>query len=67
MEEKTVRIPNISCQHCIRTIQRELMELPGVKAVNGTPDSKNLTVQWNPPATWDAIVDTLEEIGYPPE
>ena len=31
--EKTVSEPNISCGHCVKTIERELGELPGVESV----------------------------------
>ena len=66
MEEKTVNIPNISCPHCIRTIQNELKAIPGVISVDAYMDSKKLTVQWKSPATWEKVMQVLEDIGYPP-
>ncbi len=66
MEEKTVKIPNISCPHCIRTRQNELKSIPGVVSVDAYLDSKKLTVQWKSPATWETIMQVLEDIGYPP-
>ena len=67
MEEKCVYIPNISCGHCVSTIKQELGEIEGVKAVDGDPAAKNVTIKWNAPATWESIRKTLEEIGYPPD
>jgi copper ion binding protein len=67
MEKKTVRVPRISCGHCIKNIQSELGEIDGVKSVEGNVDSREVIVSWNPPATWETIARTLEEIGYPPE
>ena len=67
MEEKTVHISSISCGHCVMTIKRELGEIEGVVAVEGDPGSKNVTVKWEAPLTWDTICHTLEDIGYPPE
>ncbi len=67
MERKTVTIPNISCEHCIRSIQREVGELAGVSAVEGDPDTKSVTIVWDQPADWKGIEELLEEIGYPPE
>ena len=67
MEEKCIYIPNISCEHCVSTIKRELSEIEGVKAVDGNPAAKILTIQWNAPATWESLRETLDEIGYPPE
>ena len=65
MEEKKVNIPDISCGHCVATIERELSELEGVTSVEGDPASKDVHVKWESPATWETIAATLEEIGYP--
>jgi copper chaperone CopZ len=67
LKDKSVTIPNISCGHCVAAIQRELSELKGVKAVEGDPQTKKVTVQWEDPLTWETIAGTLVEIGYPPE
>lgn len=65
MAEKTFSIPNITCGHCVMTIQNELGEIDGVSAVSGDADGKTVTVTWAPPATEDAIRETLQEINYP--
>jgi len=65
--KKTYYIPNISCKHCIMTITRELEDLDGVVSVQGDVDSKNVHVEWNPPADEPQILETLDEIGYPAE
>jgi copper chaperone len=68
MATKTFKVPNISCGHCVMTIEREVGELPGVTSVKAEQASKMVTVNWNePPATWDGIRALLEEINYPPE
>lgn len=67
MAEKTVRIANISCGHCVRTIQRELALLPGVEAVEGDPATKQVTVRWAAPLTWERIAEELAELGYAPD
>ena len=67
MEEKTVHIPGINCGHCVASIQRELGKLAGVKAVAGDAGSKRITVRWEKPLTWTAIVENLSRLGYPPE
>ena len=59
MEKQTFSIPNISCGHCVMTIKSELNELEGVTTVDGNPDSKNVTVEWEDPATLDKIKETL--------
>ena len=66
MEERTVAIPSISCNHCVMTITRELRDIDGVLEVSGDTASKQITVRWQEPATWDKIAATLDDIGYPP-
>ncbi|MCA1990174.1 MAG: heavy-metal-associated domain-containing protein [Desulfarculus sp.] len=67
MESKTVNIPKISCGHCLMNIKREVSELPGVQSVEGDVATKKVTVQWEAPATWDKIAETLKDAGYPAE
>lgn len=65
MEKQTFSIPNISCGHCVMTIKNELGELSGVSRVDGDPENKSITVEWDQPATADKIKATLNEINYP--
>jgi copper chaperone CopZ len=65
MEKQTFTVPNISCGHCVATIQNELRELDGVVKVEGDPQNKTATVEWNAPATESQIKSKLSEIGYP--
>lgn len=67
MTSKTVNVPNISCGHCVMTIERELGELEGVSKVKAEQTSKQVTVSWDPIATeWDAIERVMKEINYAP-
>lgn len=65
METKTLHVPNISCGHCVMTIQRELEEMDGVHGVEGDAEKMQITVSWDVPATLERIKATLEEIHYP--
>jgi copper ion binding protein len=65
MEKQTFNIPNITCGHCVMNIKNEIGELDGVSKVDGDPDSKTVTVEWDSPTTLDRIKDTLKEINYP--
>jgi len=68
METKTVTVPNISCGHCVMTIEREVAEIDGVKSVKGEKETKHVTISWDPDATdWVVIENTMKEINYPPE
>ncbi len=66
MERKTFQVPNIGCDGCVRTIKNEVSQISGVKAVDGVVDTKTVTVEWDNPATWQKIADTLKEIDYAP-
>ena len=66
MESKTVTVPAIGCDNCVRTITNEVSEISGVKTVTASVDSKHVTVEWTEPATWAAIEARLTEIEYPP-
>ncbi|MCA9935889.1 MAG: heavy-metal-associated domain-containing protein [Ardenticatenaceae bacterium] len=67
METKTFIVPNISCGHCTHTIQMELGDLAGITSVKAEVESKEVTVSWQDPATWEKIDELLHEINYPPE
>lgn len=67
MESKTFVVPNISCGHCTHTVETELKEIEGVARVHAEVESKQVTVEWNPPATWPQIEGLLQEINYPPQ
>lgn len=66
MTSKTFVVPNISCGHCTHTIETELGELAGVRSVKAEQDSKQVTVTWDDPASWDKIKALLQEIEYAP-
>jgi len=65
MTTKTFTVPGISCGHCVHTIQNEVSELAGVKSVQADQATKQVTVAWEEPQTWDGIKNLLQEINYP--
>jgi copper chaperone CopZ len=68
MSEKTVSVPNISCGHCTRTIERELSELEGVQSVQADEDTRMVEIRWDDGKTsWAEIAALLREIQFPPE
>jgi len=66
MPGKEVTIKNISCQHCVNTIENELRELEGITYIKADLETKKLQVEWQPPLSWSDINDLLLEINYPP-
>lgn len=67
MQTKSFKVPNISCGHCIHTIQNEVGELPGVNRVTANQETQQVVVEWQEPQTWENIETLLKEIDYPPE
>ncbi len=65
MTTETYLAPNISCGHCVMTIQRELGALEGVQAVEADETSKHVTITFGPPADASKISSLMAEIGYP--
>lgn len=66
MASKTFKVPNISCEHCIRTIKREVGALPGIFGVEGDVETKEVTVVYDGERSLEKAIETLKEIGYPP-
>ena len=66
MTNKTFEVPNIHCMGCVQAIKNELRELPGVSSVNGDARSRQIEIEFDAPANWEAIVAALTEIEYPP-
>ena len=58
-------VPNISCMHCVHTIQSELTEMPGVQSVKADQASKMVEIVYDAPADEAQIKALLEEINYP--
>ena len=65
MTTVTYKIPNISCGHCIHTVQSEVSELAGVKSVIANIEKKEAVITFEPPASEEKIKGLLAEINYP--
>lgn len=65
MTTVTYSIPNISCGHCVHTIQMELSDLAGVKSIDTDQEMKQATISFETPASEDQIKALLAEINYP--
>ena len=65
MKTVTYRIPNISCNHCVNTVEMEVGDIKGVEKVEAFVDSKKANVTFDEPATEKEIKQVLAEINYP--
>jgi len=67
MKTVTYEIPNISCNHCVHTVEMEVGEMAGVEKVEAVADSKQASITYDDPATEESIKDLLAQINYPPK
>jgi copper chaperone len=67
MENLNLNVPAMHCNHCVHTIKMELADLDGINQVDVNLDEKNVTVQFEAPATEMMIRDLFTEINYPAE
>lgn len=66
MQTITLNAPDISCAHCVATVEKAVGDLDGVVAVKADPGSKDVNVTWDDARTdLNAIAAALDEAGYP--
>jgi copper chaperone len=66
MERVTLTAPDISCDHCIGSIQRAVTNLNGVRFVKGDPAAKQVTIEYDPSQVELASIQkAMQEEGYP--
>ena len=58
-------VPNISCGHCVHTIQMEVADLEGVQSVQANQESQVVEITFGDPATEEGIKALMAEINYP--
>ncbi|HET7010024.1 MAG TPA: heavy-metal-associated domain-containing protein [Anaerolineales bacterium] len=64
MSVATYHVPNISCGHCVHTIETELGEVAGVRRVEVDQMQKRVEVEFDAPLTDERIRQALAEIDY---
>ena len=66
MTKIVLEAPDISCEHCIMSIEKALTNLPGVRFLAGDPDEKRVTIEYDPALVGLATIEgAMEEEGYP--
>lgn len=66
MESISLTAPDISCNHCVATVQDAVGKIEGVKAVSANADTKQVDVTFDDGQTdLGAITNALKEAGYP--
>ncbi|NCP87182.1 MAG: heavy metal transporter [Anaerolineae bacterium CG_4_9_14_3_um_filter_57_17] len=58
-------VPNISCNHCVHTIQTEVADLEGIKSVKADAATRVVEIVFDAPASEEKIKALMAEINYP--
>jgi copper chaperone len=65
-QEVTLVAPDISCGHCVATVQKALIPLEGVNRVEASVETKHVVVDFDPNRiTIDRLEAALDDAGYP--
>ena len=64
MTERTYRVPDVFCDHCVRAITSELTRLPGIQRVEVDLAGKLVRVEHDGSVTDEQIRHGIEEAGY---
>lgn len=64
--ETTLSVPDVSCEHCVRTINGALGEVAGVEQVHVDIPSKTVSLAYDEKqVSMERIEEILDEAGYP--
>jgi len=65
-ENVTLLAPDISCGHCVQTVQTSVGKLAGVSSVTASAETKQIDVTFDPAVvSLDTIAAVLDDEGYP--
>jgi copper chaperone len=64
-QETTLSVPDISCEHCVKTINGALGALAGVEAVSTDIPTKSVQLRYDSAqVSMEQIEETLDDAGY---
>jgi len=59
---KMFKVPDMTCRHCVRTLENTLKKLDGVEEVSVSLQRKEVTVKGNVPAR--EVISAIKQAGY---
>lgn len=66
IDQVTLTSPDISCGHCVATVQQAVGALAGVQRVEASAETKQVAVEFDPSrVSVTRIAEVLDEAGYP--
>jgi copper chaperone len=61
----TLAVPDVSCEHCVKTVSGALGNQPSVQDVNVDLDQKTVTFAYDPAlVSLDTLEAVLDDAGY---
>ena len=57
-------VPEISCQHCVNAITKEVSRLDGVRNVEVDLATKRVSVDASEQVSSDRLIEAINEAGY---
>lgn len=61
----TLSVPDVSCEHCVKTVSGALGQQPSVQHVNVDLDHKAVTFAYDPEqVSLDTLEAVLDDAGY---
>lgn len=65
VQELTLSVPDVSCEHCVRTINSSLGALTGIEKVDTDIPTKTVHLRYHPDqVSMQQIETTLDDAGY---
>ncbi len=65
MTQITLFAPDVTCEHCIATIQKTVATIDGATFLEGDPDSKSFAIAVAQGDVLDRVAEALAAEGYP--
>jgi len=65
VQEVVLSVPDVSCEHCVKTVNGALGVLPGVDAVSTDIPTKTVHLRYDPgQLSLEKIEEVLDDAGY---
>jgi copper chaperone CopZ len=65
VEDITLSVPDVSCEHCVKTVNGALGTLPGVESVSTDIPTKSVHLCYDPSQlSMEKIETVLDDAGY---
>lgn len=67
MNETVLKVPDMSCGHCVATVENALEQVPGVERVEVSLETKIVRVSHFGSMDPYALSEAIQSVGFTPE